>query len=155
MSSAGWWLRLFSGSTRADATQRLARIEQQLAELGRQIAALRSAGPPESDGANIAALQEALLGLEKQVGRSGRLQLHAAVTTGLMPKSTRTVVFDKGTISASHAIGIPFNSSNKAAARTRGSVEVTTVPAPLSRMTRAVSPSSASARIGRLAALYS
>ena len=77
MSSAGWWLRLFSGSTRADATQRLERIEQQLAELGRQIAALRSAGAPESDGAHIAALQEALLGLEKQVGRSGREQFKA------------------------------------------------------------------------------
>jgi putative spermidine/putrescine transport system substrate-binding protein len=38
------------------------------------------------------------------------------VSKGLFPKTTRTVVFDQGTISASHAIGIPFNASNKAAA---------------------------------------
>lgn len=38
------------------------------------------------------------------------------VAKGLFPKSARTLVFDKGTISASHAIGIPFNSSSKAAA---------------------------------------
>ena len=52
-------------------------MEQQLADLGRQVAALRSAIAPESgnDGANIAALHEALLGLEKQVGRAGREQL--------------------------------------------------------------------------------
>jgi putative spermidine/putrescine transport system substrate-binding protein len=38
------------------------------------------------------------------------------VAKGLFPKTTRTVVFDKGTISAAHSIGIPFNSSSKAAA---------------------------------------
>ena len=38
------------------------------------------------------------------------------VSKGTFPKTTRTVVFDKGTISASHAIGIPFNAANKAAA---------------------------------------
>jgi molecular chaperone GrpE len=52
-------------------------MEQQLADLGRQVAALRSAIAPDDDsnGANIAALHEALLGLEKQVGRAGREQL--------------------------------------------------------------------------------
>ena len=52
-------------------------MEQQLVDLGRQVAALGSAIAPEagSDGANIAALQETLLGLEKQVGRAGREQL--------------------------------------------------------------------------------
>jgi len=52
-------------------------MEQQLADLGRQVAALRSAIAPEPGygGANIAALHEALLGLEKQVGRAGREQL--------------------------------------------------------------------------------
>ena len=52
-------------------------MEQQLADLGRQVAALRGVIAPEagSDGANIASLQEALLSLEKQVGRAGREQL--------------------------------------------------------------------------------
>ena len=79
MSSASpsWWSRLFSGSAGSDAAQRLERMEQQLADLGRQVAALRNAIAPEagSDGVNIAALHEALLGLEKQVGRAGREQL--------------------------------------------------------------------------------
>ncbi len=76
-TSASWWSRLFS-SAEADA-QRLARMEQQLADLGRQVEALRSAVAPEagSAGADLAALQEALLGLEKQVGRAGREQLKA------------------------------------------------------------------------------
>lgn len=38
------------------------------------------------------------------------------VGKGLFPKTTRTVAFDQGTISASHAIGIPFNAANKAGA---------------------------------------
>ena len=81
-TSAGWWSRLFSGGASSDAAQRLERMEQQLAELGRQVAALRSAIAPEpgSDGANIAALHVALLGLEKQVGRAGREQLKINTT---------------------------------------------------------------------------
>jgi len=57
-------------------------MEQQLAELGRQIAALHSAVAPEpgSDGANIAALHAALLDLEKQVGRAGREQFKTNTT---------------------------------------------------------------------------
>lgn len=57
-------------------------MEQQLADLSRQAAALRSAIAPESggDGANIAALHAALLGLEKQVGRAGREQLKINTT---------------------------------------------------------------------------
>jgi len=76
-TSSGWWARLLNGGAQSDAAQRLERMEQQLADLGRQVAALRSALAPEagSDGANIAALHEALLGLEKQVGRAGREQL--------------------------------------------------------------------------------
>jgi len=76
-TSSSWWSRLFSGGAPADAAQRLERMEQQLTELGRQVAALRSAIAPEvgGDGADIAALHEALLGLEKQVGRAGREQL--------------------------------------------------------------------------------
>jgi molecular chaperone GrpE len=76
-TSSGWWSRLFNGGEQPGAAQRLARMEQQLADLGRQVAALRSALAPDddSDGANIAALHEALLGLEKQVGRAGREQL--------------------------------------------------------------------------------
>lgn len=38
------------------------------------------------------------------------------VAKGMFPKTTRTMVFDVGTISAAHVIGIPFNSSSKAAA---------------------------------------
>lgn len=38
------------------------------------------------------------------------------VGKGSFPKTTKTVVLDKGTISASHAIGIPFNASSKAGA---------------------------------------
>lgn len=38
------------------------------------------------------------------------------VAKGLFPKTTRTVVFDRGTVSATHAIGIPFNASSKAGA---------------------------------------
>lgn len=76
-TSSGWWSRLLNGGEQSDAAQRLERMEQQLADLGRQVAALRSAIAPEdgSDGANIAALHAALLGLEKQVGRAGREQL--------------------------------------------------------------------------------
>jgi molecular chaperone GrpE (heat shock protein) len=76
-SSSSWWSRLISGGAGSDAAQRLERMEQQLTDLGRQVAALRSAIAPEGngDGANIAALHEALLGLEKQVGRVGREQL--------------------------------------------------------------------------------
>jgi molecular chaperone GrpE len=57
-------------------------MEQQLADLGRQVAALHSAIAPEpgGDGANIAALHAALLGLEKQVGRAGREQLKTNTT---------------------------------------------------------------------------
>jgi molecular chaperone GrpE len=81
-TGAGWWSRLFSGGAPSDAAQRLERIEQQLTDLGRQIAALRSAIAPQpsDDGANIAALHSALLGLEKQVGRAGREQLKANTT---------------------------------------------------------------------------
>jgi molecular chaperone GrpE len=76
-SSSSWWSRLISGGAGSDSAQRLERMEQQLTDLGRQVAALRSAIAPEDrgDGANIAALHEALLGLEKQVGRVGREQL--------------------------------------------------------------------------------
>jgi molecular chaperone GrpE len=75
-TSPGWWARVFNGGARFDTAQRLERMEQQLAELGRQVAALRNAIAPEpgGDGANIAALHAALLGLEKQVGRAGREQ---------------------------------------------------------------------------------
>jgi len=82
MTSAGWWSRLVSGGAVSDAAQQLGRIEQQLDDLGRQIAALHSAIAPAdgSDGATIAALHEALLGLEKQVGRAGREQLKTNTT---------------------------------------------------------------------------
>ncbi len=76
-TSSSWWARLFSGSSQSDAAQRLVRVERQLTDLGRQVEALRSAIAPDagSAGANLAALHEALLGLEKQVGRAGREQL--------------------------------------------------------------------------------
>ncbi|MEP7188385.1 MAG: hypothetical protein ABI901_04240, partial [Roseiflexaceae bacterium] len=75
-TSTSWWARLRNGGEQSDAAQRLERMEQQLADLGRQVAALHSVIAPEggSDGANIAALHEALVGLEKQVGRAGREQ---------------------------------------------------------------------------------
>ena len=81
-SGAGWWSRLFSGDAESNAAQRQERIEQQLAELGRQVATLHRAIAPEpgSDGATIAALHAALLGLEKQVGRAGREQLKTNTT---------------------------------------------------------------------------
>jgi molecular chaperone GrpE len=52
-------------------------MEQQLADLVRQVEGLRSAIAPDagSAGANLAALYETLLALEKQVGRAGREQL--------------------------------------------------------------------------------
>jgi molecular chaperone GrpE len=76
-ASSSLWSRLFNAGARSDAEQRLARMEQQLAELGRQVAALHSALAPDadSDGASLAGIHEALLGLEKQVGRAGREQL--------------------------------------------------------------------------------
>jgi molecular chaperone GrpE (heat shock protein) len=76
-ASSSWWSRLLNGGAQSDLAQRLERMEQQLADLGRQVAALRGVIAPEagSDGANIASLQEALLSLEKQVGRAGREQL--------------------------------------------------------------------------------
>jgi molecular chaperone GrpE (heat shock protein) len=76
-TSSSWWSRLLNGRAQSDAAQRLVRMEQQLADLGRQVEALRGtiAADAGSDGANLAALHEALLGLEKQVGRAGREQL--------------------------------------------------------------------------------
>ena len=76
-TSSSWWGRLFSGGSQSDAAQRLVRMERQLTDLGRQVEALRSAIAPDagSAGANLAALHEALIGLEKQVGRAGREQL--------------------------------------------------------------------------------
>jgi len=70
------WSRLFGGSAQSDA-ERLVRMEQQLVELGQQVEVLRGTIAPDadSDGANLAAIHEALLGLEKQVGRAGREQL--------------------------------------------------------------------------------
>jgi len=74
-TGSGWWSRLLNGGE-FDSAQRLERIEQQLAELARQVAALHSAIAPDdgADGVNIAALHAALVGLEKQVGRAGREQ---------------------------------------------------------------------------------
>jgi molecular chaperone GrpE len=74
-SIPGWWSRLFNSGAQSDAVQRLVRMEQQLADLGRQVEALR--GVVDQDGSarpDLASLHEALLGLEKQVGRAGREQ---------------------------------------------------------------------------------
>jgi molecular chaperone GrpE len=73
---SSWWSRFFNDSARSDAARRMERMEQQLADLGRQVEALRAA-VDQGAGPDLASLHEALLGLEKQVGRAGREQLKA------------------------------------------------------------------------------
>jgi molecular chaperone GrpE len=75
----GWWSRLFKSGAQFDAAQRLVRMEQQLSDLGRQVEALRAAVAQDAGSVHpdLASLHEALLGLEKQVGRAGREQLKA------------------------------------------------------------------------------
>jgi molecular chaperone GrpE len=74
-----WWSRFFNGSAQSDMARRLERMEQQLADLGRQVEALRASAEQNTAGAglDLPSLHEALLGLEKQVGRAGREQLKA------------------------------------------------------------------------------
>ncbi len=76
-SMLGWWSRLFNSGAQSDATRRLVRMEQQLADLGRQVEALRAVVDQDGGSAHpdVASLHELLLGLEKQVGRAGREQL--------------------------------------------------------------------------------
>jgi len=78
-SMPGWWSRLFNSGAGSDAVQRLVRMEQQLADLGRQVEALRAVVDQDGGSArpDLPSLNEALLGLEKQVGRAGREQFKA------------------------------------------------------------------------------
>ena len=78
-SMRDWWSRLFGRSAWPETAQRLARMERQLADLSRQVEQLRAGLEATAGGARpeLTSLQEALLGLEKQVGRAGREQLKA------------------------------------------------------------------------------
>lgn len=72
-----WLARFFGAPIGAKEAGRLSAIEQRLANVDRQLAALQVSEAPGPASAELGSIQEALSGLEKQLARLGREQLKA------------------------------------------------------------------------------